>query len=75
MLRRMSGPATPLRGDRTRVIIAFLVALTGAVWLAQGLGAPIGRSFMIGDPTWALAGMALIAVAAGLIAWPRLRRH
>ena len=55
--------------------MAVVVGLTGAVWVAQGLGMPIGGSFMVGDRSWAYAGAALIAVAAGLFAWPRLRRR
>jgi hypothetical protein len=66
--------ASPRR-DRTRLIVAGVAALTGLVWAAQGLGAPIGRSFMIGDPFWTYAGLVLIVVAAGVAAWPRLRRH
>lgn len=55
--------------------MAAVVALTGLVWLAQGLGAPIGGSFMVGDRFWAYAGVLLIVVAAGFAAWPRLRRR
>jgi hypothetical protein len=61
--------------DRTRVIVATIVALVGAVWLAQGLGAPIGRSFMIGDPFWVFAGAAIVIGAGAIAAWPRLRRR
>jgi hypothetical protein len=68
----VSGARTP-GGDRTRLVVAALVALTGLVWALQGLGAPIGGSFMIGDRFWTFAGIALIAVAAGVAAWPRLR--
>ncbi len=65
--------ATPV--DRTRLIIAAVMALVGLVWAAQGLGAQIGRSFMIGDPFWILAGVALIVAGVGYAAWPRLRRR
>jgi hypothetical protein len=61
--------------DRTRYVIAAIAALVGLVWALQGLGAPIGRSFMIGDPFWLLAGVALIAAALAYAAWPRLRRR
>ena len=61
--------------DRTRIVVAIVVALVGAVWVAQGLGVPIGGGFMVGDMFWAYAGIALIAVAAVYAAWPRLRRR
>jgi hypothetical protein len=55
------------------LIIAAVVALTGLVWVAQGLGAPIGGGFMVGDSFWSFAGAALVAVAVVFAAWPRLR--
>jgi hypothetical protein len=61
--------------DRTRIVVAIVVALVGAVWVAQGLGAPIGGGFMVGDMFWAYAGIALIAAAALYAAWPRIRRR
>jgi hypothetical protein len=61
--------------DRTRYVIAGIAALVGLVWALQGLGAPIGGSFMIGDPFWILAGVALVAAALGYASWPRLRRR
>jgi len=57
---------------RTRWIVAGVVAAVGLVWLAQGLGFLQGSSFMVGDPRWAVAGLVLIAAAAG-IAWTALR--
>jgi hypothetical protein len=45
------------------------------VWVAQGLGVPIGGSFMVGDNFWAFAGIALIALAIVYATWPRLRRN
>ena len=61
--------------DRTRILVAIVVALVGAVWVAQGLGVPIGGGFMVGDPFWAYAGIVLM-VGAGIYAWwPRLRRR
>jgi hypothetical protein len=67
-------PISPRR-DRTRFVLAAIAALVGLVWAAQGLGAPIGRSFMIGDPFWTWAGLALVLAAVGYAAWPRLRRR
>lgn len=61
--------------DRTRYVIAAIAVLVGLVWALQGMGAPIGGSFMIGDPFWILAGLALIAAALAYAAWPRLRRR
>jgi hypothetical protein len=62
------------RTDRTRFVLAAIGALVGLVWALQGLGAPIGRSFMVGDPFWLLAGVALIGAAVVYATWPRLRR-
>ena len=61
--------------DRNRLVVAVVVALVGFVWMLQGLGAPIGGGFMVGDPFWILAGAALIGAAALYAAWPRLRRR
>lgn len=57
-----------------RLVLASIAALVGLVWALQGAGVPIGGSFMIGDPFWLLAGLALIAGAALYAAWPGLRR-
>lgn len=70
----VTAPITP-RLDRTRFVLAAIAGLVGLVWAAQGLGAPIGGSFMVGDPFWILAGLALIVAAAGYAAWPRVRRR
>ena len=53
--------------EPTRLIAASFLGLTGAVFIAQGLGAPIGRSFMIGDLRWTAIGIVLVAVAAVLV--------
>jgi hypothetical protein len=68
------GASPSPRGDRTRFVVAAIAALVGLVWALQGAGAPIGRSFMIGDPLWIWLGLALIAIAVVYGAWPRLRR-
>jgi hypothetical protein len=69
----MTAPTT--RPDRTRLIIAAVVTLVGLVWVAQGLGAPIGGGFMVGDLFWTFAGLVLVALAISYAAWPRLRRR
>jgi hypothetical protein len=64
--------SSPRRSPGISVVIAAVIALTGLVWLAQGLGAPIGGSFMIGDPFWAVAGGVLVTIG-GVLAWRALR--
>jgi hypothetical protein len=60
--------------DRSRAIVAVVVGLVGLVWVAQGLGVPIGRGFMVGNTLWVWLGGALVLLAALYGAWPRLRR-
>jgi hypothetical protein len=48
--------------------VAIVVALVGFVWLLQGLGVPIGGSFMVGDRFWSYAGGGLVIVAL-LFGW------
>jgi hypothetical protein len=57
----------PAAFEPTRLIAASFLGLTGAVFIAQGLGAPIGRSFMIGDLRWTAIGIVLVGVAAILV--------
>ena len=53
--------------------MAVVVALVGLVFVLQGLGAPIGHSFMIGDLRWTAIGLAMLV---GAVAWAwRARRH
>jgi len=61
--------------DRTRLIIALLIAAVGAVWALQGLGVPIGGGMMVGNPTWIWIGAALMIAGLAYGAWPRLRRR
>jgi hypothetical protein len=49
-------------------VSALVVALVGLVFTAQGLGAPIGHSFMIGDLRWTVIGLGMVVFAA-LYAW------
>jgi hypothetical protein len=46
---------------RTRAIVAIGLAAVGLVWIGQGLGLIRGSSFMVDDPRWAVAGLALLA--------------
>ena len=48
---------------RTRWIIAGVMALTGLVWIGQGLGILRGSSPMVGDVRWAIGGLILVAGA------------
>lgn len=56
---------------RTRWLVALLASMVGAVWIAQGAGLLGGSSPMVGDPRWAVAGVALLVIglAAGISAW------
>lgn len=55
------------RRSPLRAVLAIAVALTGLVWMLQGLGIlTAGRSFMTGDPTWTLIGAAFVALGIGL---------
>jgi hypothetical protein len=58
----------PHRPNASLLGLAGVAALAGAVFALQGLGAPIGRSFMIGDLRWTAIGLALIAAAA-IVGW------
>lgn len=66
--------ATTVTG-RTRILVAAVVAFVGLVWIAQGLGVPIGGGLMVGDTFWALVGAALVAGALLYGFWPRIRRR
>ncbi len=59
---------------RTRWIVAGVIAAVGLVWLGQGLGILRGSSFMVGDGRWAIAGLGLVVVGAG-ISWSALRNR
>lgn len=50
---------------RSRLIIAAVLALTGSVWIFQGVGV-IPGSFMTGDITWTYIGGAVVVGAAAL---------
>ena len=64
----------PRRPNATLLALAVVAGLAGVVFALQGLGAPIGRSFMIGDVRWTAIGLVLI-VGAAAVAARELRRH
>lgn len=57
---------------RTRWIIAAVLVVIGAVWIAQGLGFVRGSGYMDGDVRWAVIGAAL-AVGGLVLGWTALR--
>lgn len=64
----------PTRRSPLRSVLAIAVALTGLVWMLQGLGIlSAGRSFMIGDPTWTVIGGAFVVL--GIVLGVRARRR
>ena len=56
----------------SRLIIALLLALVGAVWIAQGTGM-IGGSAMSGSSFWAVVGAVLVLAAVGVVLLERRR--
>jgi hypothetical protein len=52
-----------------RRIVGALLALTGAVWLGQGLRLIQGSS-MTGSTFWAVVGAACLAGGLFLLGWP-----
>lgn len=50
---------------RVRLLVAALFALTGVVWIFQGIGVLPG-SFMTGDITWTYIGAAVLVAAIAL---------
>jgi hypothetical protein len=57
---------------RTRWIIVAALVATGFVWVGQGLGLLRGSSFMVDDPRWAVAGVALLLTGA-VLGWSAIR--
>jgi hypothetical protein len=49
---------------RSRVILALTVMTVGLLWIGQGMGLLQGRSFMVGDVRWALAGAVVVGIGA-----------
>ena len=59
---------------RTRWIIAAVLILIGAAWIAQGLGFLPGTGFMDGDITRAVIG-AILAIVGVAVAWTAVRKR
>ena len=55
------------------LILSAALVVTGAIFIGQGLGVLQGRSFMVGDRSWAVIGAVLVAAGAAL-GWRELRR-
>jgi hypothetical protein len=51
---------------RGRWLVAGACLAIGGVWIGQGTGLLQGSSFMVDDLRWALAGAAMVAIAAVL---------
>jgi len=57
------------------IVLGALGALTGAVFVAQGLNLPFAPpSYMTGDRTWIVIGGGIVVVGIGLMAWSWRRR-
>lgn len=57
------------------VVLGALLALAGAVWLAQGLNLPFAPgSFMTADPLWAAIGTVTLVIGV-LLVYRELRRR
>jgi len=50
------------------LILSAAIVVAGAIFIGQGLGVLQGRSFMVGDRSWALIGAVLVAAGVAL-AW------
>jgi len=59
---------------RTRWIIAAVLVIIGAVWVAQGLGVFPGSGFMDGDSTWAVIGAILLGIGI-VVGWSAFRKR
>ena len=55
------------------LILSAAIVVAGAIFIGQGLGVLQGRSFMVGDRSWALIGAVLVVVGTAL-GWRELRR-
>jgi hypothetical protein len=76
--RKGSGMARsgyPLRPMRTiAMVLGVLIAIGGAVWIAQGLNLPFApRSFMTADRTWVVLGFLAVVLGFATFTWARRR--
>lgn len=66
--------AYPCTVRTTATILGVLLALAGAVWMAQGLNLPFAPgSFMTGDRTWIVVGALAVLGGVALVGWVRRR--
>jgi hypothetical protein len=57
------------------IVLGALLAVAGAISIAQGLNLPWApRSFMTADRTWVVLGAAAVAGGIGLVGWGRRAR-
>jgi hypothetical protein len=55
-------------------VLGLLLALGGAVWIAQGLNLPFApRSFMSADRTWIVLGFVAVVAGFATFRWARRR--
>ena len=57
----------------SRLALAILLTVIGAVWIGQGTGV-LGGSAMSGSAFWAIVGVGLVVAAAVVVAWERRPR-
>jgi hypothetical protein len=59
---------------RSYALLAVILIAAGLVWMGQGTGLLKGSSFMVGDATWTVIGLACV-VAGGALAVREIRRR
>ncbi len=67
----MDSGSPPPRARTTRRVVGLVIALTGLVWIGQGLGYLRSSSFMVDDIRWAIIGVVFVLV--GLVVLARTR--
>lgn len=58
-------------------VIGLLMVASGTIWFLQGTGwgpEAIMRSFMAGDPKWAVYGVIMAAFGVAQVVWSNTRR-